>query len=161
MKTGFLCILSVTLVILFMAALQIIPAHAGPRSVSPEHRLSIAEPRNSGQWKGNDLAVEYSYSKDQGKMDISGNVEFSTSMVLGYARMEDFRLSAIFLDENGRVLQEIGLVTNRGSFEPLSFKRKIDLPANAAFMAFSYQGKGIDSGGNGVSHTSFYFSPVR
>jgi hypothetical protein len=42
-----------------------------------------------------------------------------------------------FLDENGRVIKEIGLLTSRGSFDPISFHRRINLPANTAYVAFS------------------------
>jgi hypothetical protein len=161
MKRGFLFLSSAIAGVLFIAALQFIGADAGALSVSPADRLSIEQPQYSGKWKGNDLAVEYSYSKDQGQMDLSGKVLFSYSMVMGYSRMEDFRLAVIFLDENGRVLKETGLATNAGSFDPISFHNRINLPSNAVFMAFSYQGRAYDTGSNsGGGITSFWHSPA-
>jgi hypothetical protein len=44
--------------------------------------------------------------------------------MVGYSRQQDFRLSAIFLDENGRILKQIGLAINRGSFDPISFRTR-------------------------------------
>jgi hypothetical protein len=160
MRTGLLLVSSVVAAALFIAASQIIAAGADARSVLPADRLSIAEPRYSGQWKGNDLTVEYSYARDQGQMDFSGNVRFANFLVLGYPRLEEFRLGAIFLDENGKVIEEIALVTNRGSFDPIPFNRRVNVPPNAAFIAFSYQGKAIESGMGG-SHTFFSFYPIH
>ncbi len=161
MKRGFLFLSSAIAGVLFIAALQFIGADAGALSVSPADRLSIEQPQYSGKWKGNDLTVEYSYSKDQGQMELSGKVVFSYSMVMGYSRMEDFRLAVIFLDENGRVLKEAGLATNAGSFDPISFHNRINLPSNTVFMAFSYQGRAYDTGSNsGGGITSFWHSPA-
>jgi len=91
---------------------------------------------------------------------MSGKIVFANFLVLGYALLQDFRLGVIFLDENGRVLEETGLVTNRGSFDPFPFKRRIKLPPNAVSMAFSYEGNAIESGKD-TSRTSLSFSPVR
>ncbi|MGA3117601.1 MAG: hypothetical protein ABSF90_24585 [Syntrophobacteraceae bacterium] len=161
MKRGFLFLSSAIAGVLFIAALQIIGTDAAPRSVPASDRLSIAEPQYSGQWKGDDLTVEFSYSKDQEQMDLSGKVLFSYSMLMGYSRLEDFRLAAIFLDENGRVIKETGLATNAGPLDPIPFHNRIKLPSNAAFMAFSYQGKAFESGNDkGGGITSFWHSPA-
>jgi len=98
------------------------------------------------------------YSKDQGQTDLSGSVRFA-DYFMGYSRLQDFRLEAILLDENGTVLQKIGLATNRGSFDPMPFHSKLKLPPNAVFMAFSYQGTAGESGMGG--NTSFSFSPIH
>jgi hypothetical protein len=158
MRTGVLILTFVIAVAFFISASQIIAADAGAQSVSAADRLSIEQSRYSGQWKGDDLTVEYSYSKDQGQMDISGNIRFASFLILGYTRLEDFRLGAIFLDENGRVLKEIGLVANHDAFDLIPFNHRINLPPNAVFMAFSYQGKatGVRRG-----RTSFWFYPIH
>jgi hypothetical protein len=67
-------------------------------------------------------------------------------------------LSAIFLDENGKVLKEIGLATNRDTLDPIPFSQRISLPLNAVFMAFSYQGVACDLG---RGRTSFWFNPIH
>ncbi|MGA3115821.1 MAG: hypothetical protein ABSF90_15475 [Syntrophobacteraceae bacterium] len=158
MRTGLLFLSSVIAVAFFISASQIIGANAGAQSVSAPDRLSIEQPRYSGQWKGNDLSVEYRYSKDQGQMDLSGNIRFAYSMTMGYTNLQDFRLGAIFLDKNGKVLKEIGLATNRDAFDPIPFNRRINLPSDAVFMAFSYQGKACDEG---RGKTSFWFYPIH
>jgi len=158
MRTRLPFIAAVVVIALSVAASQIISVDAGARSVSTEDRLSIEQPKGSGQWKGRDVAVEYSYSINQGQMDISGKIRFA-SFFIGYSRLQDFRLGAIFVDEKGTVLEEIGLTTDRGSFDPIPFSRTIKLPPNAVSMAFSYQGDAVQSGMGGV--TSFSFYPVH
>jgi len=161
MKTRFLSVSSILAVALLIAGTLIIGADAATKTVSPENRLSIAQPKESGQWKAYDLTIEYTYSRNQGHLDLSGNVRFASYLTLGYARLDNFRLGAVFLDENGKVLQEIGLTTNRGSLEPISFNRKIDLPQNAVYMAFSYDGKAISAGGMGAGPITFTFYPIH
>jgi hypothetical protein len=159
-KTRVFLLLSVVW-IFSVTALQIMGSEAYARSVLPEYRLSIAQPQYSGQWKGNDLTVEYKYSRNQGRMDLSGNVEFSYSLIMGYSRLDDFRLGAVLLDENGNVIEEIGLTTDRDAFDPIPFHRQINLPSNAVSIAFSYQGTAIESGGDDSKNTTaFWFSPV-
>ena len=87
-----------------------------------------------------------------------GNVRFSYSIIMGYTELRNFRLGAIFLDENGKVLEETGLAASRGSFDPIPFSRRLNLPPNAVSMAFSYQGTASDVGRD---KTSFWFSPVH
>ena len=157
MKIGFFPLLPVIVVALFIAISQSIVAQAGSASVLPADRLPIESPQHVTQWKGNDLSVEYSYSKDQGQMDLSGTVRFSYGLTMGYTTLKNFRLSAIFLDENGRVLKEIGLATDRDTLQPIPFSRRLPLPLNAVFIAFSYQGVACDMGGR----TSFWFNPVH
>ncbi|SPF46361.1 conserved exported hypothetical protein [Syntrophobacter sp. SbD1] len=159
MKKGFRCFSSAIAAVLLIAAVQTAGARA--RSVSPEDRLSISQPRYSGTWKGNDLSVVYSYSTNQGQMTLSGRVEFSYSMVMGYVILEDFRLSAVLLDENGIVLEEIGLATEHDGFDPIPFNRQISLPPKAAYIAFGYQGIAVDAGKSGQGRTSFWHDPVR
>jgi hypothetical protein len=161
MKTGLLFVSSIIIAALFILSSQIVAVNAAAKSVSPVDRLSIEQPRYSGEWKTSDLKVEYSYSKDQGQMDLSGNIRFANYLINGYSNLHNFHLGAIFLDENGKVLQEIGLATGRGPLDAISFHHKVNLPSNAAFMAFSYQGDATSGGGNGAGMTSFAFYPIH
>ena len=158
MKTGLLFLAPVIAVAIFISASRIITADAVAQSVSAPDRLSIEEPRYSGRWKGDDLTVEYRYSRDRGQMDLSGNVRFSYSLTMGYTELRNFHLGAVFLDENGKVLEETGLASNRGSFDPIPFNRRINLPPNAVSMAFSYQGTATDVRRD---RTPVWFSPVH
>ncbi|MGA2226489.1 MAG: hypothetical protein ABSH41_18795 [Syntrophobacteraceae bacterium] len=149
-------LLSLITLVLCIAGLQISADTAGAGFVPPADRLSIAQPSYSGLWKGPDLSVEYRYSRDQSQIDLSGKVRFAYFWI-GYTLLQYFRLSAVFLDENGRVLESDGLVTNRDSFESIPFHSKLKLPSNAVFMAWSYGGL---AGGGGNGPTSFWFYPI-
>ena len=161
MKKGFLFLAVAITGTLFIAASQTVNSAAGARSVSSSDRLSISEPRYSGQWKGNELTVDYSYSRNQGQIDLSGNIRFADSMVLGYSSLLYFRLGVVFVDESGRVVQEIGLATSRDSFDPIPFHRSINLPSNAVSMAFNYDGKAAEASDGGSGLTSFWHYPSR
>jgi hypothetical protein len=156
MKVPSRFLLSLIALVLCIAGLQICADTAIAGFVPPPDRLSIAQPSYSGLWKGPDLSVEYRYSRDQGKIDLSGKVRFAYFWI-GYTLLENFQLRAVFLDENGRVLQQKGLVTNRDSFESIPFHAALKLPSNAVFMAWSYQGV---AGGGGNGRTSFWFYPI-
>lgn len=156
MKMPSCFLLSLIALVLCFAGLQISANTASAGFVPPADRLSIAEPSYSGLWKGPDLSVEYRYSRDQGKIDLSGKVRFAYFWI-GYTDLENFQLRAVFLDEKGRVLASDGMVTNRDSFESIPFHRTLKLPSSAVFMAWSYEGL---AGGGGNGHTSFWFYPI-
>lgn len=143
---------------IFFVVLVIACTCAGAGSVPAENRLSIVQPRYSGQWKAHEITVEYSYTRDGDLMKLSGKVVFSYSMTMGYTALRDFRLTAVFLDENGRVLRQTGLVTGRETFDPIPFSSGIDLPPGAVSMAFGYQGKAVDMG---REWSAFWFEPVH
>jgi len=157
MKTLSRFFLSFIVSVFCIAVFQINGGSASAGFVPPAARLAIDQPRYSGQWKGPDLTVEYRYSRDQGQIDLSGKVVFAYTMVMGYTLLNNFRLGAVFLDKNGRVLKETGLATNRDSFESIPFNRRISLPSESVFMAFDYQGY---AGGGGSGPTSFWFYPI-
>ena len=159
MKRFSILLSSVITVASFIIATQFIASGAGVKTVSAPDRLSIEQAASSGQWQGKDISLEYKYSKNKGNLELSGTVRFAMYLAMGYSRLENFRLTAMLLDPDGRVLQETGLVTNRGSFNPVSFSQAINLPANAVSVAFSYQGTGIESGTGGI--TSFSYYPVH
>ena len=158
MRKGLFFILSLIAAAFFISESQIVARDADAQSASAADRISMEQPQDSGQWKGNDLTVEYHYSKDSGQMDLSGEVRFSYSLVMGYTDLLSFRLAVIFLDQNGRALQEVALATNRGTLDPISFGRSIHPPPNAIFMVFKYQGEVAEAGRN---VTSFWYLPVR
>jgi hypothetical protein len=162
LKTRHVFLWSLLAVALFTAITQFPNTGTCDQTVFPADRISIEQSQYSGQWKGNDLSVAYSYSKNQGKLDISGTVKFSYSLVMGYSILQDFSLGAVLLDENGKVLTRIGITTNRGPLDPITFRKSVSLPSGAAYIAFSYQGIVIENGhSGGKGTTSIWYSPVH
>jgi hypothetical protein len=123
--------------------------------VSQEDRVAIPQGNETGTWRGKDLSVNYRYSREAGQIDLSGTVNFEEHMTLGYVLLNDFRLSAIFTNEKGRIIETKGLATDRGSIGPIPFRVRLSVPVSASAMSFSYQGTAIeggnDGGGGGIS----------
>ncbi len=162
MKKGLLFFLFVIATALPIAGSHPPLAGAAAGYVPPPDRLSVTRPAYTGKWKADDLSVKYSYSRNQEQIDLSGKVRFSYSLVMGYTLLDNFNLSAVILDENGRVLEQTGLVTDLGSLDPIPFHRRFKLPPGAAYIAFSYQGTVSDSGGgDGADTTNFWHDPIH
>ncbi|MEM5787024.1 MAG: hypothetical protein AAGU11_06870 [Syntrophobacteraceae bacterium] len=132
--------------------------------VAPEERIPLQAGGETGTWKSRELSVEYTYVRGTGQTDIAGAVYFADSMKLNFTILHDFRLSAIFLDDEGRVLDTQGIATDRNGFDPVPFRNRLAIPAGARSFAFSYQGTAIEGGGDGGSGggiTRFWHYPVR
>lgn len=142
-------------VFLFLTSCQGLTPGMQTRIVPPENRVDI--PQNTGKavWHGMYLDVDFSYSKASGSVDLAGTVNFADSMTLNFTVLQDFHISALFLDENGRVLDTQAVTTDRDGFNPVPFRKKLILPANAVALAFTYQGTAIEGGddqGGGITH---------
>jgi hypothetical protein len=131
-------------------------------SVSPEDSVPLPVGQNAGAWKGNYLVVDYKYSRALTDIDMTGMVNFADNMTMNFVLLRDFHLSAIFLDENGKVLGTKGLTTGRGSFDPISFRAQMAVPPATVAISFSYQGTAIEGGnddGGGINH--FWQYPIH
>jgi len=116
--------------------------------VPPENRADISMDKGKGVWQGRYLSVDYSYSRGSGNIDLAGAVQFEDSLALGFTVLHDFRISARFLDANGRVLETRPITTDRGSFSPIPFRKTMSIPSSAVAMSFTYEGTAIESGGD-------------
>lgn len=163
MKSRFLSTMAVIGLALVLIGCLTTSPYSQTGLVSQADQVSIPPGQNAGKWQGRDLTVDYEYSRGEGAMDLSGTVIFADSMTLGYSLLRDFHLSAIFLDENGRVLQTQSLATGLGTLDPIPFRKKLTLTSSAVAMSFSYSGTAIESGGDdgGGGPTSFWYSPVQ
>lgn len=161
MKMRFLIAISIAALTLVAVACRASGFYSQTGIVSIEDRVAIPPGQNTGAWNGRDLSVEYRYSREQSSMDLSGAVEFAFFMTNGYSALHDFRLSAIFLDGNGKVLNTQGITTQRGDLEPIPFRKRVVVPASAAFMSFSYQGSAIDGGTHAGGSKYFWYYPVH
>lgn len=142
------------LIVVFLTVGLLVAGTAHSGHVKRADRFSLSRPRFSGQWKGPDLTVGYSYSRDENRIDLSGKVVFANFLLYGYTVLQYFQISAIFTDEHGNVLESKGLATDHGGFDQIPFHTTLKLPSGADSIAFSYQG--LAEGG----HTSFWFYPI-
>jgi hypothetical protein len=163
MKIGYISVVVAVGLVFLVTGCQTVNSYSGTGIVAPEKRVAIPEGSDAGKWQGNDLWVEYKYSRSQGTMDLSGTVHFADSMIYNADQVHDFQLSVILVDEKGNVLDSHGLATGRGDLDPIPFRIKLTFPASAVSMAFSYRGTALSSGdsegGGGTSH--FWEYPVH
>ncbi len=148
----------------FITACQSPGAYMGSGIVPPENRIVLTPGQNSASWQGRDLSVDYNYSLNQNVMDFSGTINFASNMTFNFTFLNDFQLSAIFFNEGGKVLENRGLATNRGSLDPITFHTRIALPPGTVGMAFAYQGTALTAGddeGGGGGLTAFWHYPMR
>ena len=155
--------LVIALCFLFMVAgCQTASLYSQPGTVAENDLVSIAGDTGARTWNGRNIAVDYTYSRKAGQMDLSGTVRFAGNLTNGYNVLHDFHLSAIFTDENGRVLETKGLTTDRGDFSPVPFHVTLVVPASAVAMSFSYQGTAAGGGGSDGDGTfGFWQIPVH
>jgi hypothetical protein len=116
----------------------------------------------TGQYRTEDLTIDYRYTLAGGKFEISGILQFTNSMQLMMAAINAFSLTLVVGDRQGTVLEQQGLTTanNHQPTEPLSFTKTLTIPPNAASMAFSYTGMALGSGSE-KGRASFWDVPVH
>jgi len=135
-------------------------------TVKQADRLPIlAGGEHVASWKAYDLTVNYQYVRNQDELKISGVVEFTDQLKNNFLLIKYFHLDGIFLDSQGKVLAEKGLVSDSrfNSTNSLSFSSALKLPKDAVSMAFSYTGDaltGSDDGGNFNFFWAYPFSSM-
>lgn len=127
-----------------IATLQI--GYASEGFVQTKDRITIEQPKSSGEWKGRDLSVKYDYAINNGQMSISGRIEFGNSMRMGYSELRQFRLSLVFADGNGNVAGRAPLAV-KATLDSSDFKDDIAVPPSTKVMAFQYDGVAIGMDG--------------
>ncbi|MHC1726921.1 MAG: hypothetical protein AB9866_13095 [Syntrophobacteraceae bacterium] len=133
-------------------------------TVKPDQRIALADSAK-GTWAGQDVSIDYQYTRNQSGMSITGAVNFEDSIRYNYNRITYFQAEMIFADSDGRVLGSSGLMTTRQShFDPAKFTRQVAVPPGAAFFAFSYKGEAVEAmgrrRGGGGNPTYIWSYPV-
>jgi hypothetical protein len=137
---------------LAIAAVLIAPGHllVGCKTTVPEgSRIAIAEGvREQKSAQTQDVSLSYSYFRTQNSLEIRGELWF----VRRIGDLQYFNLRLLILDSKGNVLQSSGLASAGGSGDVLTFHRILQLPENAASVAFAYQGMTrLHESGGGVA----------
>ncbi len=162
MKIRFLSVVALGVAALFLAGCQTTATFSEVgKAVPAQERVAISEGRNTVTWKGPDITVDFTYARGQGRLDLTGRIVYADSLAYNYQLLRDFRLSALILDDSGRVIQTQPLATNRGNFDPVSFQAALPLPSSAASISFSYQGTALEVDEGGGNPTSFWYYPAR
>jgi hypothetical protein len=94
-------------------------------------------------------------------MDMTGVIRFDDHITYNFIELHRFHLSALLLDEKGKVLEDQGVTTDRGDFQPIPFHVRLAAPASVASLAFSYEGTAITQGEEGGDATRFWQYPIH
>jgi hypothetical protein len=109
------------------------------RTVEPDRRIDLLEGGlHEGSWQTFDLTIEYQYEKKADKLQLSGVAELSDHYKYNYESLDNFYLTAFFLDIEGKVL-EGKLVLNAITSEPddkFSFKKSLEIPPGTVSISF-------------------------
>ncbi len=163
MKKKLLLAFALLLTGFMAAACQTMSPFSRGGTVYPRDRVALAPGQHSGEWRGDDVRVDFKYSRNEHDLDISGAANFNSNITSNYSMLRDFQLSTIFTDQEGKVLGAQTLATNRGAFESTPFHSRIVLPPGTADISFGYQGiaLGIGEDTGGANPTSFWECPVH
>jgi hypothetical protein len=110
----------------------------------PNQIVALSGTESESTWQNRDVKITYRSAVNNGKLEISGKLEFANRFI-EYSSLDEFNLILTLVDPQRNVLDMIGIAsTAYAAFEPLSFKKAITLPPNASGMAFFYTG-GVSS----------------
>ena len=116
---------------------------------------------HTGQYRTDDLTVDFEYTRAEGSLQLSGVVRFSPVIQNQVKFLGSFHLGLVLSDTQGNTLIDHGITTTYGDSvsDPISFSTTLADPPQAASMAFSYSGKAY-GGDGGLNPIQFYEYPV-
>jgi hypothetical protein len=111
---------------------------------------------HQNRWQSRDLTLTYEYTRQSGKLGISGQVTFKRAK-----RLERFGLEANLIDAEGKVLlqQQIAYAGGRRQYETVPFESELSAPEGTWGVAFSYSGVTRGVGEGAGSPNSFWQTP--
>ena len=115
----------------------------------------------TGQYRTDDLTMDYQYTRTGDSLKISGVIQFGTSMRGLFLTLRTFNLTLLLADSQGKVLGEKPLTTASSEklASPQTFSTTIVLPPQTALAAFSYSGQ-VSGPGKDGSPSSFWHAPI-
>lgn len=128
-------------------------AFASGGIVAPREMIPLGQAKETGVWKGNDVTVDYRLTRGRHEIDLSGTARLNDNIVMNYNFLQDFRLTAVFTDSDGRIIGSQSLATNRGDLGPMGntdstpFHSRLIPPPGTAGIAFGYEGTAVEDMG--------------
>ena len=145
--------MSIILGIFFLACNNKVMSYRG-RWVDDEDRITLQEGGpHKGNWQTRDLTIAYEYVKDAQSLKISGVVELSDHLKMGFSTLEYLNINVISV-ENGFVvdskdIKNFGYRRYMAFMGKMSFETQLELSEGAVAVSFSYSGTVIEGGGRG------------
>jgi len=144
------------------------PHYAGSK-IKPGYPISINQGEHLGNYRSDDLAIDYKYTRNGDDLKIWGKIKFANATQLNFNYIDYFNLSLLIADSEAQVLTNHGLVSTSwvnltGSADEVHFTQNVKLPADASFMAFTYTGQASEGGSgdaeDGGGNTQFWEYPI-
>jgi hypothetical protein len=116
----------------------------------------------SGNFKTDELTIDYVYVRKGDDLAISGTVRFNYSMQGNFSTINTFSLSLVLADTQGTILAQQGLTTayDHRVMDPINFKTTMIIPYQTEIVSFSYTGASSGAGTSG-SPSAFWHNPAR
>lgn len=112
-----------------------------------------------GRWTTFDVVIDYTMSRQDGQLIVSGQAALTQHYHLLYNRVRNLEIYLFLLDDKGAVLRTeflLTVVADSTEFKR-GFSRSAPVPAAASGFALGYRGYADEWD----SHTRFDFLPVR
>jgi len=122
-----------------------------------------------GVYNNEDLTIGFKMVRGPGQLQIAGDIHFADRIAENFPIVRYFHLGALLLDDQGKILGMINLVSTasyRTQYAtvpdyPLVFNARLALPGNVRAIAFNYTGNAIDPSGPDAGGTmDFWEYPV-
>jgi len=133
-------------------------------TVQADKRISLLGGEHFGTWKTFDLTIPYRYARNQDRLELSGEVDFSNRIKFNFQIMESFFVTVMLLNDQGTVLQNVDVGSSfyfADSDDPIKFAKTFVVPPGTTAMAFSYTGTARGIGSNGDTNTDFWDFPTQ
>ena len=115
----------------------------------------------SGQYKADEITVDYRYVRTRDDLKMSGTIRFNYSMQGNFSTVNTFSLALVLADAQGTILAQQGLATayDHKVGDPITFNTTMIIPSQTAIMAFNYTGASSGAGTSG-SPSAFWHNPA-
>jgi len=124
--------------------------------------VQLEDGNQQGEWKTNELSIDYQYQMSPGNLEIDGTIELADGFSVGYDYISNFAVYLLFLDNRGIVVNNVLIYAgNSGLDIPMTFERTLPLPDGVRSISFAYNGDLSDSGEEGGYSYSIWLSPSR
>ena len=147
----------------------VLTANYAGAKIRPGYQMALQSGEHLGNYRNDDLAIEYQYLNSGQELKIWGKVKFASATQLNFNIVDYFNLSLLLGDSQNQILSHHGLVSTRwvnltSSNNEVRFSQTVRLPPGASVMAFTYTGQASEGGSgdaeDGGGNVQFWEYPV-
>lgn len=137
----------------------------GEKVTQKNFMLLLKDGDQKGEWKTNELAIQFQYQMTPETLNISGTTELVGGMATGFRWITRLELYLLFLDNQGIVIEPV-LIYSLGNQHatdtlPKVSETTIPIPEGARTISFAYEGELKGAGSMDQTTYGIWFSPSR